>query len=312
MQVIDELRSEGSKLTGFESYTGGLVAPESDNNPWHYKFTWNPRNVVLAGQGGSATFRMGGLNRVLPPHRLFQEVTPIDVPGAGRFEGYANRDSLAYEQIYGLQGIETLVRGTLRGDGFCGGWDALFQLGMNRDDAQLSLPEGTSWRTYTAGFAGGVGKDADRAQVRDAVAKTTGADRAALDLLDWLGLFEDDAVAPAQGSPCDILQQRLESKWALAPEDLDMIVMWHRFGYTTADGEQRVRTSHLVHIGENDTHTAMSLTVGLPLALAARMWMRGEWKGTGVTLPTSPSLYTPLMRGLAAEGIAFTENDSAL
>ena len=143
MQVIDGLRSEGAQLTGFESYTGGLVAPESDNNPWHYKFTWNPRNVVLAGQGGSATFRLGGLNRVLPPHRLFQEVTPIDVPGAGRFEGYANRDSLAYEQIYGLQGIETLVRGTLRGDGFCGGWDALFQLGMNRDDAQLSLPEGT-------------------------------------------------------------------------------------------------------------------------------------------------------------------------
>ena len=311
MQVIDELRSEGAQLTGFESYTGGLVAPESDNNPWHYKFTWNPRNVVLAGQGGSATFRMGGLNRVLPPHRLFQEVTPIDVPGAGRFEGYANRDSLAYEQIYGLQGIETLVRGTLRGDGFCGGWDALFQLGMNRDDAQLSLPEGTSWRTFTAGFAGGVGKDADGAQVRDAVATATGADKAALDLLDWLGLFGDDVVVPTQGSPCDILQHRLEGKWALAPEDLDMIVMWHRFGYRTADGERRVRTSHLVHLGENDTHTAMSLTVGLPLALAARMWMRGEWKGTGVTLPTTPDLYTPLLKGLAAEGIAFTENDSA-
>ena len=148
--------------------------------------------------------------------------------------------------------------------------------------------------------------------MREAVAKTTGADAAALDLLDWLGLFGDEVVTPLQGSPCDILQHRLESKWALAPQDLDMIVMWHRFGYRTASGEQRVRTSHLVHIGENDTHTAMSLTVGLPLALAARMWMRGEWKGTGVTLPTSPSLYTPLLRGLAAEGIVFTENDQAL
>ncbi len=312
MQVIDELKSEGAQLTGFESYTGGLVAPESDDNPWHYKFTWNPRNVVLAGQGGSATFRKEGLNRVLPPHRLFKEVTPIDVPGAGRFEGYANRDSLAYEGIYGLEGIETLVRGTLRGDGFCGGWDALFQLGMNRDDAQLSLPEGTSWRALTAGFAGGVGKDADESQVRDAVAKTTGADSAALDLLDWLGLFGEEEVALRKGSPCDILQHRLESKWSLAPEDLDMIVMWHRFGYRTEGGEQRVRTSHLVHIGENDTHTAMSLTVGLPLALAARMWMRGEWRGTGVTLPISPALYTPLLKGLATEGISFTENDTAL
>jgi len=312
MQVIDELKSEGAQLTGFESYTGGLVAPESDDNPWHYKFTWNPRNVVLAGQGGSATFRKGGLNRVLPPHRLFKEVTPIDVPGAGRFEGYANRDSLAYEGIYGLEGIETLVRGTLRGDGFCGGWDALFQLGMNRDDAQLSLPEGTSWRALTAGFAGGVGKDADESQVRGAVAKTTGADSAALDLLDWLGLFGEEEVALRKGSPCDILQHRLESKWSLAPEDLDMIVMWHRFGYRTEGGEQRVRTSHLVHIGEHDTHTAMSLTVGLPLALAARMWMRGEWRGTGVTLPISPALYTPLLKGLATEGISFTENDTAL
>ena len=309
MQVIDGLRAEGSTLTGFESYTGGLVAPESDDNPWHYKFTWNPRNVVLAGQGGSATFREGGLNRVLPPHRLFKEVTPIDVPGAGRFEGYANRDSLAYEEIYGLEGIETLVRGTLRGDGFCGGWDALFQLGMNRDDAQLSLPEGTTWREYTAGFAGGVGRDADGAAVRSAVAAATGADSAALDLMEWLGLFGEDVLPRLQGSPCDLLQAQLESKWALGADDLDMIVMWHRFGYRTASGEARVRTSHLIHIGENDTHTAMSLTVGLPLALAARMWLRGDWRGTGVLVPTSPELYNPLLEGLAAEGVVFSEQD---
>lgn len=311
MQVIDGLRDEGYTLTGFESYTGGLVAPESDNNPWHYKFTWNPRNVVLAGQGGSATFREGGLNRVLPPHRLFGEVTSIDVPGAGRFEGYANRDSLAYEQIYGLDGISTLVRGTLRGDGFCGGWDAIFQLGMNRDDARIELPEGTTWRRFTAGFAGGVSGEADAATVRGAVERATGADGKALDLLEWLGLFGDEPVERLKGSPCEILQDRLEAKWALAPDDLDMIVMWHRFRYRTAGGEERVRTSHLVHIGEDDTHTAMSLTVGLPLALAARMWLRGEWSGTGVLLPTGPELYTPLLEGLENEGIAFEELDGA-
>jgi len=310
MQVIDGLRREGSTLTGFESYTGGLVAPESDTNPWHYKFTWNPRNVVLAGQGGSATFRQNGLNRVLPPHRLFKEVTAVDVPGAGRFEGYANRDSLAYERIYGLEGIDTLVRGTLRGDGFCGGWDALFQLGMNRDDAHIEVAPGTAWRTYTAGFAGGVSGDADAGTVRAAVARATGADARALDLLDWLGLFSDQPVALSAGTPCDILQDLLEKKWALEKEDLDMIVMWHRFGYRTASGEHRVRTSHLVHIGEDDTHTAMSLTVGLPLALAARMWLRGEWTGTGVVLPTEEELYAPLLRGLEDEGIVFSETDA--
>ena len=115
-----------------------------------------------------------------------------------------------------------------------------------------------------------------------------------------------------KGSPCEILQDRLEAKWALAPDDLDMIVMWHRFRYRTAGGEERVRTSHLVHIGEDDTHTAMSLTVGLPLALAARMWLRGEWSGTGVLLPTGPELYTPLLEGLENEGIAFEELDGAV
>ena len=309
MEVIDGLRSNGATLTGFESYTGGLVAPESDDNPWHYKFTWNPRNVVLAGQGGSATFKENGRIRVLPPHRLFKEVTQIDVPGAGRFEGYANRDSLAYEQIYGIQGIDTLVRGTLRGDGFCGGWDAVFQLGMNRDDAQVSYPEGTTWRDFTAGFSGGVPKGADEAAVREAVAKVTGADGPALDLLGAIGLFGQRPLARRAGSPADILQELLEDQWALQAGDLDMIVMWHRFHYRDAQGRNRVKTSHLVHIGEDETHTAMSLTVGLPLALAARMWARGEWNGSGVLLPTTPDLYAPLLKGLHGEGIAFTETE---
>ena len=312
MEVIDGLRAEGCTLTGFESYTGGLVAPESDDNPWHYKFTWNPRNVVLAGQGGSATFKESGRIRVLPPHRLFQEITAVDVPGAGRFEGYANRDSLAYENIYGIQGIDTLVRGTLRGDGFCGGWDAVFQLGMNRDDAQVAYPEGTTWRDFTAGFSGGVPQGADAEAVRDAVARVTGADGRALDLLDNLGLFGDAPLPKASGSPADLLQALLEERWALQPGDLDMIVMWHRFHYRDAEGRDRVRTSHLVHIGEDETHTAMSLTVGLPLALAARMWVRGDWTGTGVLLPTTPDLYAPLLRGLAGEGIAFTETELPL
>ena len=309
MEVIDGLRAEGSTLTGFESYTGGLVAPESDDNPWHYKFTWNPRNVVLAGQGSSATFKESGRIRVLPPHRLFKEVTAVEVPGAGRFEGYANRDSLAYEKIYGLEGIESLVRGTLRGDGFCGGWDAIFQLGMNRDDASVSLPKGTSWREFTAGFTGGVPRHADAAAVRKAVQDITGAEAQSLDLLEDLGLFSEDIPSKLDGTPADILQDLLEKKWSLGEGDLDMIVMWHRFRYRTSDGETKVKTSHLVHIGEDEVHTAMSLTVGLPLALAARMWMRGDWSDTGVLLPTSPGLYGPLLQGLAQEGVSFTESE---
>ena len=199
MEVIDGLRAEGCTLTGFESYTGGLVAPESDDNPWHYKFTWNPRNVVLAGQGGSATFKENGRIRVLPPHRLFQEITAVDVPGAGRFEGYANRDSLAYEQIYGIQGIDTLVRGTLRGDGFCGGWDAIVPIGHEPG----RCAGGLSGRNDVAGVHGRVlrrrAAGADAGAVRDAVAKSTGADDRALDLLDNLGLFGDAPLPKGSG-----------------------------------------------------------------------------------------------------------------
>lgn len=311
MEVLDGLRNEGAIIRGFESYTGGLVAPESDTNPWHYKFTWNPRNVVLAGQGGSATFLEHGGIRVLPPHRLFKEVTTIDVPGAGRFEGYANRDSLAYRSIYGLDDVDTLVRGTLRGDGFCGGWDALFQLGMNRDDAQLTCPPGMTWRDFTAGFAGGVAPGASGAVVREAVGRAVGADERSLDLLQDLGLFSDVPLSRVTGSPADILQALLEEKWALEDGDLDMIVMWHRFRYELESGETKIKTSHLIHKGEDEVHTAMSLTVGLPLALAARMWLRGDWSATGVLLPTSPALYRPLLDGLAKEGIVFAETEMA-
>ena len=130
-------------------------------------------------------------------------------------------------------------------------------------------------------------------------------------LLDQLGLFSDDVLPKLEGTPADILQAWLEEAWALKTGDLDMIVMWHRFRYRTAQGEDKVRTSHLVHIGEDETHTAMSLTVGLPLALAARMWMKGEWNRTGVLLPTTPDLYAPLLRALEGEGIRFTETEWA-
>ena len=136
-QVLDRIEEEGGKMIEFESYCGGLIAPDSDNNPWHYKFSWNPRNVVLAGQGGSATFLAGGADRLVPPHRVFQNARTIEVGGVA-FEGYPNRDSIAYVDKYGLDGIQTLVRGTLRGEGFCAGWDALVQLGCVSDDVSMT------------------------------------------------------------------------------------------------------------------------------------------------------------------------------
>lgn len=306
MQVIDEIRAKGGRMVGFASYCGGLVAPASDDNPWHYKLSWNPRNVVLAGQGGSATFLDQGRVRVVPPHRTFQTLTPIEVDGRP-YDGYPNRDSLGYRELYGLHDVETLVRGTLRCAGFSSSWDVLVQLGMVRDDATLTWAEGISWADWTRTF---LPADAEVGRtVRDAVRHVTGAGEDDLDRLAWLGLF-DEASGPERvtGTPAQIVEALVTVKWVLRPEDRDMIVMWHRFDYEL-NGERKARTSSLCLEGKDSVFTAMSDTVGLPMALAVKPLLNGEFGTTGVDVPMSRTYYEPLLQGLEGLGIRFVEQE---
>ena len=306
MKVIDEIRAMGGRILGFQSYCGGLVAPDSDDNPWHYKLSWNPRNVVLAGQGGTATFLDQGRVRVIPPHRTFQSLTSIEVNGRS-YDGYPNRDSLGYRELYGLDDAETLVRGTLRSSGFSQSWDILVQLGMVRDDAILTWPKGTSWSDWTRSF---LPASAEKGQsVRDAVKHVTGATDDVLERLDWLGLF-DATTGPANvtGTPAQMVESLITVKWVLSPEDRDMIVMWHRFDYEI-NGVQKARTSSLTLEGKDSTFTAMSDTVGLPMALAVKPLLNGEFGKTGVDVPMSKVYYEPLLRGLVDLGIRFVETE---
>ena len=306
MKVIDEIRAMGGRILGFQSYCGGLVAPDSDDNPWHYKLSWNPRNVVLAGQGGTATFLDQGRVRVIPPHRTFQSLTSIEVNGRS-YDGYPNRDSLGYRELYGLDDAETLVRGTLRSSGFSQSWDILVQLGMVRDDAILTWPKGISWSDWTRSF---LPASAEKGQsVRDAVKHVTGATDDALERLDWLGLFDaTTGPADATGTPAQMVESLITVKWVLSPEDRDMIVMWHRFDYEI-NGVQKARTSSLTLEGKDSTFTAMSDTVGLPMALAVKPLLNGEFGKTGVDVPMSKVYYEPLLRGLADLGIRFVETE---
>ena len=309
MQVIDEIQAEGGRMLGFQSYCGGLVAPDSDDNPWHYKLSWNPRNVVLAGQGGAATFLDQGRVRVVPPHRTFQTLTSIEVDGRP-YDGYPNRDSLGYRELYGLTEVETLVRGTLRSAGFSQSWDLLVQLGMVRDDASLTWPQGVSWADWTRSF---LPAEAEQGRdVRDAVKHLTGATDEALERLAWLGLF-DGAYGPANpsGTPAQIVEALVTDKWVLRPEDRDMIVMWHRFDYEM-DGVRKARTSSLSLEGKDSVFTAMSDTVGLPMALAVKPLMAGTFGTTGVDVPMSKTYYDPLLKGLADLGIRFVETELTL
>ncbi len=304
-QLIDRLTLEGAELTRFESYTGGLIAPSCDNNPWHYKITWNPRNVVLAGAGGAARYYEGGKLRFVPYHQLFGRSTPVEVPGHGYFEGYANRDSVKYRSVYGLDNLPTLVRGTLRREGFCAAWHVLVQLGLTDDSLILSDVQGITWLDLTTSFL----PAAAAVDPEGFIQAMTGASQATMDKLRWLGIFDQEPLGITSGSPAKALQCLIEKKWVLSPGDRDMIVMWHRFGYRLG-GREHTLESWLVTEGIDETYTAMSRTVGLPLAIAARLMLSGQLHIPGVIMPTSPDIYRPVLNELNALGICFNERHS--
>jgi saccharopine dehydrogenase (NAD+, L-glutamate forming) len=307
MKIIHELQAAGAALDSFESFTGGLIAPESDNNPWNYKITWNPRNVVLAGYGGTARYRWNHSLKYIPYHRLFERITPVDIDGYGRFEGYANRDSLKYTRLYGLDTIPTLFRGTLRRGGFCAAWNALVQLGLTDDSFQIENAGGLTWRRLTASFI----NESDQGNLEKEIALYTGANEDTMAKLKWLGIFDDAPLGISEGSPAVALQKLIENKWKLDDHDKDMIVMWHRFYYRQDNTHYELQSS-LITLGDDQVHTAMSKTVGLPIAIAARMILNGSMKLTGVQLPVIPEIYNPVLQELESFGISFKEKKSVL
>ncbi|MFM9986131.1 MAG: saccharopine dehydrogenase family protein [Flavobacteriales bacterium] len=304
MQIIHRLQRLGARLESFESFTGGLIAPESDNNPWNYKITWNPRNVVLAGYGGTARFQQNGHLKFIPYHRLFERITPVKIEGHGGFDGYANRDSLKYKEIYNLPDIPTLYRGTLRKEGFCAAWNALVQLGLTDDSFEIENPGKMNWRELTASFI----DSAEGGNLESRVQSYLKADDVVMTKLKWLGIFENNTVGIEKGSPAVALQTLIEKKWALEPGDKDLIVMWHRF-YYEHDGKKHQLESYLVTPGEDPVYTAMSKTVGLPMAIAARLILDGTFRMTGVQLPVTPEIYDPIMHELHQFGISFVEKE---
>lgn len=305
MQVIDKLKSKGAEITSFESYTGGLVAPEYDTNPWNYKFTWNPRNVVLAGQG-VAKYIAKGQYKYVPYHRLFSHTRTFSIKGYGSFEGYPNRDSLQYRDIYGLSGIPTMLRGTFRKEGYCHSWNHFVKLGLTDDTYEMEGTEQMTYRDFLNSFL----PYSPAQRVEEKLAQFLGIEEhhPEIEKIAWLGLFSDTKIGLPNATPAQILQQCLENKWTLAKEDKDMIVMLHQFGYKI-NGERRMRTASMVIMGEDSRNTGMAQGVGLPLAIAARLLAEGKIEGRGVLYPTTPDLYNPILEELQHLGIDFEEED---
>ncbi|MGB0167136.1 MAG: saccharopine dehydrogenase C-terminal domain-containing protein, partial [Luteibaculum sp.] len=307
MKFLDDKRAEGARFLGFESFTGGLIAPESDDNPWNYKFTWNPRNVVLAGQGGTVKFIQEGSYKYIPYHKLFRRTEVIDIPGYGKYEGYANRDSLKYRETYGLHDIATIYRGTLRKKGFCKAWDMFVQLGATDDSYVIEGSEHMTYREFINSFLAYNPIDSVELKLKHYLNLRQDDDEL-WEKLESLNLFDQNkTIGIRNATPAMALQKILEDSWSLKPEDKDMIVMWHKFTYQRGNKQYETQSS-MVCIGENRERTAMAKTVGLPLGIAAKLILEKKITDTGVLLPILPSIYQPILKELETEGIIFKES----
>ncbi|RDY59506.1 saccharopine dehydrogenase family protein [Flagellimonas nanhaiensis] len=305
MEVIDRIRSKGGKMLLFESFTGGLVAPESDTNLWHYKFTWNPRNVVLAGQGGAAKFIQEGSYKYIPYQKLFRRTEFLDIEGYGTFEAYANRDSLKYTKAYGLEDALTLFRGTMRRVGFSKAWQMFIMLGMTDDSYTIENSEGMSYREFVNLFLPYSPTDSVELKLRHYL-------KIDQDDIRWgklveLNLFDGTKKIPLKNAtPAQMLQYILEDSWTLQEDEKDMIVMYHKFGFEL-EGKKRQIDANMVVIGENRRYTAMAKTVGLPVAIATIQILNGNITTPGVQIPISSEVYGPILSELKSQDIVFNE-----
>jgi len=305
MKIIDAIKSEGGEITSFKSYCGGLVAPESNDNPWGYKFSWNPRNVILAGQG-TARFIEDGKYRYLPYNRVFTDIENIEVDGCGTFDGYANRDSLSYRPMYHLDKIPTMIRGTLRQSGYCKAWNVFVQLGLTDDSYTI---EDSSHLTYAQLVESFLPTKNNKASLISRISSfmntKEGSDE--LKLIEWTGVLNEVPIGIDHATPAQALQKLLEVKWKLNPADNDMIVMQHLFEYTDKNSSKKKLKSSLVVKGDDAVYTAMAKTVGLPLAITSKLILNGDIKARGVVVPVTKEIYEPVLKELEKNKIVFTE-----
>lgn len=305
MKVIHEIQDKGGKITSFKSFCGGLVAPESNDNPWGYKFSWNPRNVILAGQG-TAQFIEDGKLKFIPYNRVYTQTETIEVEGYDKFDAYANRDSIGYKEPYGLNDASTMLRGTLRMPGYCKAWNVFVKLGLTDDSYKI---KNANTLTYTNLLESFLPKGTTSVKEKLVIFMAADMDAEVMNKLEYLELFSDKPIKLKEGSPAELLQNLLEEKWLLKTGDKDMIVMQHQFEYELNGAKHKLNSS-LVVIGDNEVHTAMAKTVGLPLAITIKNFLTGKFKLYGVQIPIVKEIYEPMLSELESLNIIFTEKEA--
>lgn len=300
MAIMDEIHAKGGKISSFKSHCGGLVAPESDTNPWHYKISWNPRNIILAGKAG-AIYLEDGATVTKAYSEIFEAAPIVALPGIGPLAYYPNRNSLSYIDTYQLHGVNNFVRTTLRYPAFCIGWNAIVQLQLT-DETEIHLPTGTTVGIWFA-------QHIQRKGLEETL-QLLMQDPSMKEQLEFIGLFESTTIPPNLNSNASILQWLLEEKWKLAPSDKDLVVMLHEIEYSIGTHAFKIDSS-MVLTGDDAIHTAMAKTVGLPLAMAVCAYLKGDIQMTGLHIPIDARIYQPILKSLAEEGIVFHETLTA-
>ena len=306
-KIIDRIQADNKEIISFKSFTGGLMAPMSDNNLWNYKFTWNPRNVVKAGQGSAAKFIEKGKYKYVPYYRLFDNTETINIDEIGEFEVYPNRDSLKYRKLYNLDDIQTMKRGTIRKVGFSKSWNMLIRLGLTDDSYRISNSKNMSIREFTNCFLPyDPNKSIEKKVQKELKIKSFNEE---MKKLKAINLFDDKKkIRTDNGTPAEILEEILRDIWKLEKNDRDMIIMYHEFKYRNGNKIKKT-TSTMVCIGDNKKFTAMSKTVGLPLAIASILILNKQIKIKGIIRPIHQQIYDPVLEKLDRFDINFKESN---
>lgn len=304
MRIVDEVKQKGGKITSLRSFGGGLVSPQYDDNPWGYKITWNPMNVVTAGMA-SARYVKDGRLKIVPYNRLFLDTEIVDIPGLGRYEAYPNRDSVKYRELYHVPEIENVYRGSLRKIGYCSAWNALVKIGLT--DNRYIIPDSCTL-TYNDFVSIYLSKRTG-CTTREALLELLdeSPDSPVMKKIEWLGLLSDKKVKIKNGSPAEILLDLLLEKWEFQKDDKDMVILHTEVEYDF-EGETEKMVSSIIVYGKYSTNTAMSATVGLPLAIGANLVLDEKIKERGVVIPIHEDIYKPALKELAELGVKPSEH----
>ena len=308
MSLINRVRDEGGRITGFCSYGSGIPSPNNAvHYPMRYVITWNPRNVVMAGERG-AQYMEDDQIKIVPYHHVFHHTWQVDVDGVGKLEAYPNRDSLSYMRQFGLEHVRTMIRGTLRWPGWCETWAQIVKLGLPNENARIPRLAERSYRDVVEMF---LPLNVSSPKIESRIARFLGISPTGqiMENLRWLGLLDDEPTGCRGDTAADMLNELMQRMLPLGPGMRDIVVLLHEMDVEYPDQDRpgdRI-TSTLVAEGEAGGFTAMAKTVGLPAALAVKLVLSGELHLTGTHIPTHPSIYKPILAGIAEEGLVFKE-----